>query len=152
MNGNIVSLCGIDLDDETSKADREALKYPMVVIKPPPSTFYGLGIKFIKLTKIWKSFQTVFQLKSLFSILYVVGIVRGIDMKSKCIFINTPLDKSQLTHVNFLAGCSPVPFSLLNSNNESNNAVTPYKADRGKLPTSRETRRGYFRVDQSKKE
>lgn len=43
MNGNIVALCGIDIDDNTSVQDREALKYPMVLIKPPLCTFYGLG-------------------------------------------------------------------------------------------------------------
>lgn len=48
MNGNIIALCGIDLDDNTSKADREVLKYPMVVIKPPLCTLYGLGNIFTK--------------------------------------------------------------------------------------------------------
>lgn len=72
-------------------------------------------------------------------------------MKRKCVYINTPLTESQLRHVNLLAGCSPVPFSLLHTKSEASNTATPYKADRVKLPTSRETRRGYFRVDQSKK-
>lgn len=73
-------------------------------------------------------------------------------MKRRCVYVNTPLTKNQLRHVNFLAGSSPVPFSLLHSNNDLGSSTTPYKADRGKLPTSRDTRRGYFRVDQSKKD
>ncbi|XP_014208497.1 polynucleotide 5'-hydroxyl-kinase NOL9 [Copidosoma floridanum] len=44
MNGNLVALCGIDLDDDTSQKSRECLKYPMVLIKPPPCTCYGFEL------------------------------------------------------------------------------------------------------------
>ncbi|KAJ8667725.1 hypothetical protein QAD02_009388 [Eretmocerus hayati] len=118
MNGNIVTLCGVDLDDETSQAERESLKYPMVVIRPPLCTCYGFGI------------------------------VRGVCMERRCIYINTPLSLEVLRHVNLLSGCSSVPLSLLKP---GDSGVMPYKGDRGELPTSRETHRGYFRMDQSKK-
>ncbi|XP_058794759.1 polynucleotide 5'-hydroxyl-kinase NOL9 isoform X2 [Phymastichus coffea] len=113
MNGNIVALCGTDLDDETSEEIKETLNYPMVIIKPPSCTCYGYGI------------------------------VRGIDMKRREIYINTPLKESDLCHVNILVGCTPVPFTLLHGN-------APYAGDRGGLPTSREPRRGNFRIDQNK--
>ncbi|XP_001607103.1 polynucleotide 5'-hydroxyl-kinase NOL9 [Nasonia vitripennis] len=120
MNGNIVALCGIDLDDDSSDTDKESLTYPKVVIKPPPSTCYGYGI------------------------------VRGIDMKQRCLFVNTPLTESQLQYVNLLSGCLEVPFALLQPAPAEPSTAGPYAADRGELPTSREARRGYFRVEQSK--
>ena len=68
-------------------------------------------------------------------------------MKKRCMYINTPLTAIQLQHVNLIAGCLTVPFSLVNSKKLDS---APYAGDRGELPTSRETRRGYFRVEQSK--
>lgn len=72
-------------------------------------------------------------------------------MKQRCLFVNTPLSESQLQHVNLLSGCLEVPFALLQpAPAEPSTAAGPYAADRGELPTSREARRGYFRVEQSK--
>lgn len=64
-------------------------------------------------------------------------------MERRQIYINTPLKEYELRHVNLLTGCTPVPFSLLHRD-------APYAGDRGELPTSREPRRGNFRVDQSR--
>ena len=46
INGNIVALCGIDLEANSTTADKENLNYPLVVIKPPACTCYGYGKNF----------------------------------------------------------------------------------------------------------
>jgi hypothetical protein len=43
MNGNIVALCGVDLDDNIARHNNASLKYPRVLIKPLPCTCYGYG-------------------------------------------------------------------------------------------------------------
>ncbi|XP_043253466.1 polynucleotide 5'-hydroxyl-kinase NOL9 isoform X1 [Colletes gigas] len=74
---------------------------------------------------------------------YGFGIVRGVDMEREEIFISTPLPLSTMQHVNCLTGCVPVPSALLQLNQHRN---APYTGENDVLPTSREPRRGYFRM------
>lgn len=74
---------------------------------------------------------------------YGFGIVRGVDMERKEIFINTPLPVSVMRYVNCLMGCIPVPITLLQINQQKN---VPYTGGNDVLPMSREHRRGYFRM------
>ncbi|XP_053999282.1 polynucleotide 5'-hydroxyl-kinase NOL9 [Hylaeus anthracinus] len=74
---------------------------------------------------------------------YGFGIVRGIDTEREEVYINTPLSPSMMQHVNCLAGCIPVPVTLLQLNQHRN---APYTGGNNVLPTSREPRRGYFRM------
>ncbi|KAG7207014.1 hypothetical protein KM043_000903 [Ampulex compressa] len=73
---------------------------------------------------------------------YGFGIVRGIDMERKEVFINTPLAGSVMQNVNYLVDCMPVPLTLLDLNQRG----APYTSGTDGLPTSREPRRGYFRM------
>ncbi|XP_057324389.1 polynucleotide 5'-hydroxyl-kinase NOL9-like [Microplitis mediator] len=84
INGNIVALSGIDLDDE--QCNTEKVSYPKVLVRAPVATCYGFGI------------------------------VRGIDMEQKNIYINTPLSIDVLRYVNFLIGSIQVPTCLLQRN------------------------------------
>jgi len=72
---------------------------------------------------------------------YCIGIIRGVDMERQEVFINTPLSISIMQHVNCLAGCIPVPPALLQLHQGA-----PYVGGNVTLPTSREPRRGYFRM------
>ncbi|KYN15327.1 Polynucleotide 5'-hydroxyl-kinase NOL9 [Trachymyrmex cornetzi] len=72
---------------------------------------------------------------------YGFGIVRGVDMERQEVFIITPLPISIMQHVNCLAGCIPVPPVLLQLHQGA-----PYVGGNAELPTSREPRRGYFRM------
>ncbi|XP_012525433.1 polynucleotide 5'-hydroxyl-kinase NOL9 isoform X2 [Monomorium pharaonis] len=72
---------------------------------------------------------------------YGFGIIRGVDMERQEVYINTPLSISIMQHVNCLAGCMPVPPPLLQLNQGA-----PYVGGDAALPTSREPRRGYFRM------
>ncbi|OAD62476.1 Polynucleotide 5'-hydroxyl-kinase NOL9 [Eufriesea mexicana] len=74
---------------------------------------------------------------------YGFGIIRGVDMDRKEIFINTPLPVSLMRYVNCLVGCIPVPVTLLQINQERN---VPYIGGNDVLPMSRMPRRGYFRM------
>lgn len=65
-------------------------------------------------------------------------------MEREEIFINTPLPVSMMRYVNCLAGCIPVPVTLLELNERKN--VVPYTGGNDVLPMSREHRRGYFRM------
>ncbi|EGI57243.1 PREDICTED: polynucleotide 5'-hydroxyl-kinase NOL9 [Acromyrmex echinatior] len=72
---------------------------------------------------------------------YGFGIVRGVDMERQEVFIITPLPISIMQHVNCLAGCIPVPPVLLQLHQGA-----PYVGGNAELPTSREPRRGYFKM------
>lgn len=72
---------------------------------------------------------------------YGFGIIRGVDMERQEVYINTPLPISIMQHVNCLAGCTPVPPALLQLHQGA-----PYVGGDATLPTSREPRRGYFRM------
>ncbi|KYN38311.1 Polynucleotide 5'-hydroxyl-kinase NOL9 [Trachymyrmex septentrionalis] len=72
---------------------------------------------------------------------YGFGIIRGVDMERQEVFIITPLPISIMQHVNCLAGCIPVPPVLLQLHQGA-----PYVGGNAELPTSREPRRGYFRM------
>lgn len=74
---------------------------------------------------------------------YVIsaGIIRGIDTERREVFINTPLPISIMQHINCLAGCISVPPALLQLNQGA-----PYVGENASLPTSREIRRGVFRM------
>lgn len=67
-------------------------------------------------------------------------------MENKKIYINTPLAMSKLAHVNCLIGSMPVPFGLL----QLNKPGLPYAGGDCDLPTSRDPRRGYFRMRQNR--
>jgi len=62
-------------------------------------------------------------------------------MERQEVFIITPLSISIMQHVNCLAGCIPVPPVLLQLHQGA-----PYVGGNAELPTSREPRRGYFRM------
>ncbi|KYM95710.1 Polynucleotide 5'-hydroxyl-kinase NOL9, partial [Cyphomyrmex costatus] len=72
---------------------------------------------------------------------YGFGIIRGIDMERQEVFIITPLPISIMQYVNCLVGCMPVPPTLLKLHQGA-----PYVGGNATLPTSREPRRGYFRM------
>lgn len=72
---------------------------------------------------------------------YGFGIIRGIDTERREVFINTPLPISIMQHINCLAGCISVPPALLQLNQGA-----PYVGENASLPTSREIRRGVFRM------
>lgn len=72
----------------------------------------------------------------------ILGILRGVDMDQKTIYINTPLSINELKYVNCLIGCMPVPSGLL----QLNRTGLPYIGGDCNLPTSRDPRRGYFRM------
>ncbi|XP_076640892.1 polynucleotide 5'-hydroxyl-kinase NOL9 [Halictus rubicundus] len=74
---------------------------------------------------------------------YGFGIVRGVDTEREEVFINTPLPARVMQYVNCLVGCIPVPVTLLQLNQQRN---VPYTGGTNQLPTSREYRRGYFRM------
>ncbi|XP_029664906.1 polynucleotide 5'-hydroxyl-kinase NOL9 [Formica exsecta] len=78
---------------------------------------------------------------------YGFGIVRGVDMKQQQVYINTPLPISIMQHINCLAGCIRVPPMLLQLY-----PGAPYVSGNGTLPTSREPRKGYFRMRYKKKQ
>ncbi|XP_035721327.1 polynucleotide 5'-hydroxyl-kinase NOL9-like [Vespa mandarinia] len=73
---------------------------------------------------------------------YGYGIIRGIDMEKEELYINTPLPLSLMRHVNCLIGSIPVPINLLQLNQPN----VPYAGGNDALPTSRDPRRGYFRM------
>lgn len=110
VNGNIVALCGIDMNNNEWQ---EAGSGPRVLNRSPLCACYGFGI------------------------------VRGVDMERKEIFINTPLPVTVMRYVNCLMGCIPVPITLLQINQQRN---VPYTGGSDVLPMSREHRRGYFRM------
>ncbi|XP_012258392.2 polynucleotide 5'-hydroxyl-kinase NOL9 [Athalia rosae] len=116
MNGNIVALCGIDHTADEPQDPHVSEVYPKTLLRPPvTSTCYGFGI------------------------------VRGVDLQTGRIFINTPLSINELTYVNFLVGSIPLPIQLIPSDHRN----APYFSEEGAdLPTSREPRRGYFRLRQ----
>ncbi|XP_072746857.1 polynucleotide 5'-hydroxyl-kinase NOL9 [Anoplolepis gracilipes] len=78
---------------------------------------------------------------------YGFGIVRGVDMEQQQVYINTPLSISITQHVNCLAGCIRVPPTLLQLHRGA-----PYVSENATLPTSREPRKGYFRMRYRKKQ
>ncbi|KAL0117277.1 hypothetical protein PUN28_010255 [Cardiocondyla obscurior] len=110
INGNIVALCGINLQAEEYSEESES-SIRVLTQRSPLCTCYGFGI------------------------------IRGVDMERKVVFINTPLPLSMLRHVNCLAGCISVPPALLQLQQGA-----PYVGGSAELPTSREPRRGYFRM------
>ncbi|KAK0078908.1 hypothetical protein PV325_001975 [Microctonus aethiopoides] len=113
MNGNIIALCGIDSDNEQEQSIEESEpSYPEILIRLPLTTCYGFGI------------------------------LRGVDMDQKTMYINTPLSINELKYVNCLIGCMPVPSGLL----QLNRTGLPYIGGDYNLPTSRDPRRGYFRM------
>lgn len=67
-------------------------------------------------------------------------------MERQEVYINTPLPLSSMQYVNCLAGCIPVPPALLQLHHRA-----PYVGGNADLPTSRESRRGGFRVKAHKK-
>ncbi|KAF7391609.1 hypothetical protein HZH68_011152 [Vespula germanica] len=73
---------------------------------------------------------------------YGYGIIRGIDMDKEEVYINTPLPLSLMRHVNCLIGSIPIPVNLLQLNQRN----VPYAGGNDTLPTSRDPRRGYFRM------
>lgn len=73
---------------------------------------------------------------------YGFGIIRGVDIDREEVYINTPLPLSLMQHVNCLVGCIPIPISLLQLNQRN----APYVGGTATLPTSRDPRRGYFRM------
>lgn len=73
---------------------------------------------------------------------YGFGIIRGIDMERKVLHINTPLTMGELKFVNCLVDCVPIPTALLPLNLPN----APYTGNKADLPTSKEHRRGIFRV------
>jgi len=77
------------------------------------------------------------------NLLFIIyaGIIRGIDTERQEVFINTPLPISAMQYINCLAGCISVPPSLLQLNQGA-----PYAGENAKLPTSREIRKGIFRI------
>ncbi|XP_011348141.1 polynucleotide 5'-hydroxyl-kinase NOL9 isoform X2 [Ooceraea biroi] len=77
---------------------------------------------------------------------YGFGIIRGIDTERQEVFINTPLPISIMQHINCLAGCIPIPSVLLQLNQGA-----PYVGENASLPTSREVRRGGFRMKYHRK-
>ena len=112
VNGNIVALCGIDLEDGESRG-AETISGLRVLDRSPLCSCYGFGI------------------------------VRGVDTEREEVFINTPLPASMMQYVNCLVGCIPVPITLLQLNQQK---PVPYAGGNNVLPTSREPRRGYFRM------
>ncbi|CAK9819929.1 Polynucleotide 5'-hydroxyl-kinase NOL9 [Anthophora plagiata] len=112
VNGNIVALCGIDVESDESQ-ECEVTSGLRVLNKSPLCTCYGFGI------------------------------VRGVDMEEKEIYISTPLPISMMRYVNCLVGCIPVPITLLQTNKQKH---VPYTGETDVLPMSREHRRGYFRM------
>ncbi|XP_078049554.1 polynucleotide 5'-hydroxyl-kinase NOL9 [Augochlora pura] len=112
INGNIVALCGIDLNDAEPQ-QVEFVSSLRVLDRTPLCSCYGLGI------------------------------VRGVDMEREEIFLNTPLPAHAMQYVNCLVGCTSVPITLLQLNQQRN---VPYTGGSNELPTSREHRRGYFRM------
>ncbi|XP_015112095.1 polynucleotide 5'-hydroxyl-kinase NOL9 [Diachasma alloeum] len=76
------------------------------------------------------------------SVCHGFGILRGVDMTNEKLYINTPLSLSKLKHVNCLIGALPVPSGLL----QLSSPGLPYVGDNPELPTSRDSRRGYFRM------
>ncbi|XP_024940474.1 polynucleotide 5'-hydroxyl-kinase NOL9 isoform X2 [Cephus cinctus] len=114
MNGNIVALCGVDVDKELP--GRSDSGYPNALIRAPLATCYGFGI------------------------------VRGIDMGREEIYLNSPLSAHLLQFVNCLVGSSTIPMAMIPF---EHCIRTPYIAGgRDELPTSREPRRGLFRISQ----
>ncbi|XP_066588912.1 polynucleotide 5'-hydroxyl-kinase NOL9 [Prorops nasuta] len=73
---------------------------------------------------------------------YGFGIVRGVDMEKAELYIITALSKSVMQSVNCLMGCIPIPKTIL----KMDIPHTPYTGENATLPTSREHRRGYFRM------
>lgn len=73
---------------------------------------------------------------------YGYGIIRGIDTDKEEVYINTPLPLSLMRHVNCLIGSIPIPVNLLQLNQRN----VPYAGGNDALPTSRDPRRGYFRM------
>ncbi|XP_003490116.2 polynucleotide 5'-hydroxyl-kinase NOL9 [Bombus impatiens] len=112
VNGNIVALCGIDMNNNEWQ-EGESMAGPRILNRAPLCACYGFGI------------------------------IRGIDMERREIFINTPLPISIMRYVNCLMGCIPVPTTLLQNNQHKN---VPYIGGNDVLPMSREHRRGYFRM------
>lgn len=112
VNGNIVALCGIDMNNNEWQ-EGESTAGPRILNRSPLCACYGFGI------------------------------IRGVDMERREIFINTPLPVSIMRYVNCLMGCIPVPLTLLQSNQHKN---VPYVGGNDVLPMSREHRRGYFRM------
>lgn len=78
------------------------------------------------------------------------GIVRGVDIEKKEVYINTPLPQSMMQYINCLAGCIHIPPSLLQVYEGA-----PYISVGATLPTSRQHRkgiaRGYFHTKPQKK-
>ncbi|XP_032681147.1 polynucleotide 5'-hydroxyl-kinase NOL9 isoform X2 [Odontomachus brunneus] len=116
INGNIVALCGVDLTEEPSQESDDSYDVRVLTHKTSLCTCYGFGI------------------------------IRGVDMEQKQIFINTPLPISMMQHVNCLAGCISIPPSLL----QVIEGALYVGAD-ATLPTSRKPRKGYFRMRRGKK-
>nr|XP_031834212.1 polynucleotide 5'-hydroxyl-kinase NOL9 isoform X1 [Nomia melanderi] len=112
VNGNIVALCGIDIENAELQTT-DLTSGPRILNRIPLCSCYGFGI------------------------------VRGIDTEREEIFINTPLSAEIMQCVNCLVGCIPVPVTLLQLNQHRN---VPYTGGDNALPTSREHRRGYFRM------
>ncbi|XP_043478682.1 polynucleotide 5'-hydroxyl-kinase NOL9 [Leptopilina heterotoma] len=112
MNGNIVALCGYDPSAESNNSALSNSENSQVLIRTPLSTCYGFGI------------------------------IRGIDMERKILYINTPLTMGELKLVNCLVDCVPIPTALLPLNLPN----APYTGNKADLPTSKEHRRGFFRV------
>ncbi|XP_034948907.1 polynucleotide 5'-hydroxyl-kinase NOL9 [Chelonus insularis] len=113
INGNIVALCGDNIFDTQQQESSELQShYPKVLSRAPLTTCYGFGI------------------------------IRGVDMEKKKIYVNTPLSISMLSHVNCLIGCTPIPVGLLNLKRFG----IPYTRGECDLPTSQDPRRGYFRM------
>lgn len=63
-------------------------------------------------------------------------------MERKVLHINTPLTMGELKFVNCLVDCVPIPTALLPLNLPN----APYTGNKADLPTSKEHRRGIFRV------
>ncbi|XP_051156557.1 polynucleotide 5'-hydroxyl-kinase NOL9 [Leptopilina boulardi] len=113
MNGNIVALCGYDPSAESNNlATHSKSENSHVLIRTPLTTCYGFGI------------------------------IRGIDMEQKILYINTPLEFTELKQVNCLVDCLPIPTALLPLNLPN----APYMGNKADLPTSKEHRRGFFRI------
>ncbi|KAI4488846.1 hypothetical protein M0804_004344 [Polistes exclamans] len=73
---------------------------------------------------------------------YGYGIIRGVDTEKEEIYIVAPLPLALMQHVNCLIGSMPTPVNLL----QLNQPDVPYAGGNNTLPTSRDPRRGYFRM------
>lgn len=74
--------------------------------------------------------------------LCALGVIRGVEIEKGIVYLNTPLTAEILQFVNCLVDCVPIPSALLPLNLPN----APYTGNKADLPTSKEPRRGYFKM------